>query len=295
MLQNIRKIGLVLFLFNVLFSAFSIDYDEVFSPNCAAMLRDERQLKFDLFLYQDFFSKNIELLNDLNNSDHSFTEDMKERLSILVDEEFADRVKKLEDRAFSLTDKGEKAFLLSLLNFDKYKIEFDIKKDKRSGQPFLEEADSYIKDALRANKKIAEFYSLHGEIQNQFIILKGGVSAIYYSTEAKKSYQKALRINKKDSNALLLMGIWYIFAPDIAGGSVDKALSFIEKARKYSTDEYELFLTYVWESLACSYSMKNTEAITAVNQAISIAPNNTWSNWILEELNAGRRPLDAML
>jgi len=295
MTKNICKIGFVLVMFSLAFQAVASGNKETLSSECSTLMDDERLLEYDLFLYQDFFSKDVELLNDLNNSGHSFTVNMKERLSALVDREFTDRFKTLEVRAEALTDKAEKAFVLSLLSFDRYKVEFDIKKDKRTGLPFLESADNYIKQALRSTKKIADFYSLNGEIQNQFIVLKGGISAIYYSTEAKKSYQKALQINKNDSKSLLLLGIWYLFAPDIAGGSIDKSLSLIENARNSSDDPYTVFLTYIWESLACSNGMKKAEAIIAVNNALSIAPENTWARWILEELKAGRRPLDTML
>ncbi len=266
----------------------------VLSSECAALVAEQSALERELFLYQDFFSKDPRLLKELRDSGRELGADTKKRLGGLVDGVFGARLDDLESRAAALADRYEESYILALLAFDRYKIEFEIKNDKRSSLLFLEKANELTRNALRSAKKSADYYRLYGEIQNQFIPLKGGVSVIYYSTEAKKAYQKALGLERDNARALLLLGIWNVFAPNIAGGSVVKALDLIRRARRSTDDPYLQFLTYVWESLAQSNALKKAEAVAAAREALAIAPNNTWAAWILQELQAGRRPLDSM-
>ncbi|GEM_PF-3314932 len=291
----IRKLVLILFIAGAVCQALAADNRKALSSECSAVMQELRSLEYDLFLYQGFFAKDPQLLRDLNDSGHAFTEEMKARLGKLIDGEFGERFKTLEARAASLADKYEKAFVLAAITYDLYKVEFELKKDKRTALPLLEKADALAKEFLRSKRKIVEFYRLNGEIQNQFIIHKGGMSAIYFSTECRKSYQEALKIKRDDAHTMILMGLWYLFAPDIAGGSSEKALSLIRKSRETTTDPYILFLSYIWESLACSNALKNAEALAAVGQALAIAPGNTWALWVQSEIKAGRHPLNQMM
>lgn len=269
--------------------------EDAYSQDLMLFMSEYYSVEKELFLYQDYFQKNPALLNSLYEQAHSQTEAMIKELSLLIDNEFGSKFEKLSTMVDLLSDNHDKEYALALLSFMQYKIEFEQKKNKRTALTFLEKADSHIQEALRSRKNHADFFRLHGEIQNQFILLRGGATAIFYSMESKKSYERALALNNQHAKSMLLLGVWYLFAPDIAGGSMQRSLAFIRKARNEAKDEYTLFLTFIWESLALSKAKNRAEAIDIVNKALQIAPNNTWANWILQELQAGKLPLDAMM
>ncbi|MBN1243434.1 MAG: hypothetical protein JXA15_12100 [Spirochaetales bacterium] len=276
------------------FTASAAKIDSL-SAACVAFVARHDALTAGLFLRQEFFRRDPALLAELMGSGHDFTASMRERLGGLIDDEFGETMAALEAEAARLPDAAERAYARALLAFDRYKIEFDLKKDKRSSLPHLEEADLLAREALRSKRRIADFHRLQGEIYNQFIPLKGGVSAIYFSTEAKKSYLAGLAIRKDHPHTLVLLGVWNLFAPEIAGGSKTRALDLFRDARRTPADDYPTFLSHLWESLAYSDLLRRPEAIEAIKRALAIAPENTWALWILAELEAGRRPLDVML
>lgn len=265
------------------------------SEDAKAYINSYYELRNKLFLYQDFMYQDSSLVVDLGAYGRLVSKDIQNRIDVLIEKNFSKDFNALNELVQKIEDRGERSFALSLGNYLLSQKEFELKGNKGNALSFLEASNSSVKEALRNGFMSAELFCLNGQIQNQFIVLKGGMNAIYYSTEARKNYQKALKLNNKHAHSTLLLGVWYMFAPDIAGGSIDKALSLLRKSRTLTEDSYIVFLSYVWESLALSSSMKTKESLEAIESALRIAPKNTWALWIQKETQEGKRPLDSMM
>lgn len=266
-----------------------------FSPEFMALREENRKVLEDIFLYQNFTEGNTRIAELMRQDRSKLTENEKNEFSSLLEQTFGVRLESLIAAAGKLSDPFERDYLSGLFFYDRYKIAFEIVNDRKTALYWLDKANERVGAAVKSNVHYADVYRLYGEIQNQYITLKGGYSAIYYSTEARKYFLRALKIDPKHAHSLLLLGIWNIFAPDIAGGSLEKALTYIRLAREHSSENYITFLSNVWVSITYVKALRRDDAMAAIDSAVRMAPNNTWAAWLKSEIAAGRNPLDRMM
>jgi len=291
-----KNVFILLMVVGITVMAFASGLRDVdFSPEFTTLLEENQNLLDDIFLYQNFTVGDNRLAELTRRDRGSLTEGEKAELSGLLQEAFGSRLESLAATAGALSEPFERDYLSGLVYYARYKIAFEIVNDRKNALIWLDKANDSAMAAVKLNVRYADAYRLYGEIQNQYIALKGGYSAIFYSTEAKKYFLRSLKIDPKHAQSLMLLGIWHLFAPDIAGGSVEKALTYIGQARENSTDEYVTFLSSVWQSIAYVKAMSWDDALSSISIAVGMAPNNIWAAWIQKEIAAGKNPLDSMM
>ncbi len=103
-------------------------------------------------------------------------------------------------------------------------------------EALIEEADA----AVASNAKSAEILVWNGIIKSAFAGVKGGMSALSYAKEARKSLEASLKIDDKalDGSAYASLGTLYSKVPGwpLGFGNDKKAAEFLTKALELNPD-----------------------------------------------------------
>ena len=98
--------------------------------------------------------------------------------------------------------------------------------------------------------------------------------------ENKKLYDAMLSSGCKKGLLYLHTGLWYAFAPSIAGGSDDKAKKYFGVAPHIGPTDYEKFFGYVYLS-QIEFKMGDKAACQAhLAEADKISPSNEYTNFV---------------
>lgn len=76
----------------------------------------------------------------------------------------------------------------------------------------------------------------------------GGMKLVKISNEAKNALIKSLEIDNENVFANISLATWYLYSPRIAGGSLEKAIEFLQKVSNIVKRNLEKYLTNVWLS-----------------------------------------------
>jgi tetratricopeptide (TPR) repeat protein len=110
---------------------------------------------------------------------------------------------------------------------------------------------------------------------------KGGIYMMTKGPQALKLLKKALSLDEKNYTAMNSLGMYYINAPAIGGGSVDKGIEVLQKALE-SKDEFDNFISNVWLGTAFQKKKNTDEASRHYQSALKIFPNCPWVKRLLQ-------------
>lgn len=189
------------------------------------------------------------------------------------------------DALASLTG-AEAKYYEAFWNFTRHQILSALDQD-REALAALEKARTLALELWEGKVIVqAELLRLLGDIHSRLIPYKGPMSTIALSNESKRYLETALQLDAKNSRALIGLGVWYLFAPPIAGGDLNVSRKSLELAYEYGTD-YERFLASTWQVFLNSRAMDRNAARRALAQAKALAPGNNWLQEIEEKLEQG--------
>lgn len=141
--------------------------------------------------------------------------------------------------------------------------------------------------AQRLTERAPEFsdgYRLLGESQMRIISLRGWFQALTHAGIAKNNLERALALDPKNAEAHLALGVYYLYAPTLFGGDLERALDEFRKSEALTSDETVRFLSYRWRGVAYAKLGKITEAREAFERALAIYPHSSWDRNELNKL-----------
>ena len=169
-----------------------------------------------------------------------------------------------------------------------YMREIDAK--SAAAKDFLMEQYNKV-DAWNQNHPVesrSEWYNLASyEVVNTAMPYIKYSRKVAYAMEEKKSY--AAMIAAKSGKGLLYLdsGLWYAFAPAIAGGDQAKALEFFEKATKIGPSDYEKFFGFVYLSQMQFKRGDTAVCFSLLDQADALLPGNVYIPFVRRLNKAG--------
>lgn len=101
-------------------------------------------------------------------------------------------------------------------------------------QEQLEQAEEYFEDALKLDKTSSEAHYMLGSVSMQLAASASIFSAPGYASTAKESLAKAIELEPSHIEAMIALAQFYIYAPSIVGGDIDKAEALAMQLAKYS-------------------------------------------------------------
>jgi tetratricopeptide (TPR) repeat protein len=109
--------------------------------------------------------------------------------------------------------------------------------------PYYLAAEQLARRLTELAPELAEGYRLLGESQMRIISLKGWLHALAHALEAKNNLERALELDPRNAEAHLALGVYYLYAPMLFGGSAEKALSELQQSEALTSDQTVLFLS----------------------------------------------------
>lgn len=129
------------------------------------------------------------------------------------------------------------------------------------------------------------------ELMSYIVYYCGLPEKISFGGKTKDIYKKVL---EKDSNnffALLGVGVGYMHAPKIAGGSDKKAFEYFNKALNNSNQKYQKYLSFVWLSQYYFKIKDNENYKKYIDMSIEIYPNGDLLKEAINRNNNKKKPL----
>jgi tetratricopeptide (TPR) repeat protein len=102
--------------------------------------------------------------------------------------------------------------------------------DKSKQIKLYEEGKGYAEKAKILYPDSPDAYHWYGVSLSLIIQAKGAITAISLGKTIKESFQKALELDPGHRRAMGGLGAWYLEAPAIAGGDIDKSIFYLSKA-----------------------------------------------------------------
>lgn len=130
----------------------------------------------------------------------------------------------------------------------------------------------------------SEGHRLLGETQMRIISLRGWLQALTHAGAAHNALERALELDPHNAEARLALGVYYLYAPALLGGNVERALREFHQIDALTSDETIRFLSYRWQGVAYTKLGKIEEAREAFRQALAIYPKSSWDQNELRKL-----------
>lgn len=176
-------------------------------------------------------------------------------------------------------------YLSAFYNFQVFQA-YEIYNDNEKAYEVLKLAESQIITFLET-ESYSRALSLYGDILVRGMSYIGGMTSINNSNKSKDLYERAIKGNSENAMAYIGLGLWYLFAPEIAGGSAEISQKLLDKASELG-DEYEKYLANTWLTFVYYKNMDNKRAKENINSIIVDYPNSQWLSNIKENLEDGR-------
>ncbi len=155
--------------------------------------------------------------------------------------------------------------------------------EKRAAVRAFTESGRWAEQALKCNKRSSDAHRILADSYMRLMDYHGTLYMMSKGPEAMKLLNKAISLDKKNYAAFNSLATYYLNAPAIGGGSVDKGIEGLRKALE-STDEHDNFLSYLWLGYAYRQAKKGEEARSYFLKALEIYPHSSWANEWLKEI-----------
>lgn len=150
--------------------------------------------------------------------------------------------------------------------------------------PYYEKAHQLARELTQRAPELSEGHRLWGESLMRVISLRGWFHALTHAEMAKSALKRALALDPQNAEAHLALGVYYLYAPGLLGGSLEKALEFFEQAEGFALDETTRFLTHRWRGVAYAKMGERAKARAFFRQALEIYPHSGWDRNELKKL-----------
>ncbi|TXJ48246.1 hypothetical protein [Brachyspira aalborgi] len=155
---------------------------------------------------------------------------------------------------------------------------------------------NYLKNQIDKNENYLSSNDIDylisvSELMSYIVYYCGLPEKISFGGKTKDIYKKVL---EKDSNnffALLGVGVGYMHAPKIAGGSDKKAFEYFNKALNNSNQKYQKYLSFVWLSQYYFKIKDNENYKKYIDMSIEIYPNGDLLKEAINRNNNKKKPL----
>ncbi len=128
-----------------------------------------------------------------------------------------------------------------------------------------------------------ESHRLAADSHAQLIEIKGAFYAIRNGGTILDLAEKAAELDPSNPKARLTLGLSYLNAPRMAGGSIEKALKELRNAEELAVTEEDRFSVYLWMGTALRKAEKFTESRMYLRRAGAIFPGNSLVRQMLRE------------
>lgn len=139
-----------------------------------------------------------------------------------------------------------------------------------------------ISKALKINPKSSDANRVLADTIMRLMDYKGAIYMMSKGPQALKLLNKALSLDEKNYAAMNSLGMYYIEAPAIGGGSVAKGMDILQKALE-SKDQYENFISNIWLGKAFQKKNNSSEGEQHFQKALGIYPNSPWVKELLQK------------
>jgi tetratricopeptide (TPR) repeat protein len=150
--------------------------------------------------------------------------------------------------------------------------------------PYYLTAEQIAQQLTERAPDISDGYRLLGEAQMRIISLKGWLQALTHAQTAKRNLERALELAPQNAEAHLALGVYYLYAPALFGGDLERALREFTESEALASDETVRFLSYRWQGVAYAKLGKTAEARAAFQRALTIYPKSGWDRNELNKL-----------
>jgi tetratricopeptide (TPR) repeat protein len=150
--------------------------------------------------------------------------------------------------------------------------------------PYYVTAERLALILTQSAPNFSDGHRLLGETRMRMISLQGWFHALAHAGAAKGSLERALQLDPTNAEAHLALGVYYLYAPQLLGGSPKRALAKLEASEALSSDETTRFLAYRWQGVAYTKLGKIEEAREAFLKALTIYPKSAWDQNELRKL-----------
>lgn len=155
--------------------------------------------------------------------------------------------------------------------------------DKQKAALDFTESNVLISKALNFNPKSSDANRVLADTIMRLMDYKGAIYMMAKGPQALKLLNKALSLDEKNYAAMNSLGMYYINAPAIGGGSVEKGIEVLQKALE-SKDEFDNFISNVWLGTAFQKKKNTSEASQYYQRALKIFPNSPWVKGLIQSL-----------
>jgi tetratricopeptide (TPR) repeat protein len=152
---------------------------------------------------------------------------------------------------------------------------------KREAARKFTESSELAQKALDAQGEFGEACRLLADAYQRLMNYNGMLFAMGKSSTVKKLLEKALAQDGQNYQAYISLGTYYLFAPAIGGGSVERAISLFHKGLE-SEDEFYDFSANIWLGAAYEKKQDFATARQFYQKALEIYPNSRWAQSSLQ-------------
>ncbi|MCD2349286.1 hypothetical protein LRB78_01100 [Borreliella americana] len=138
----------------------------------------------------------------------------------------------------------------------------------------------------------SDIYRILGDVNLMLLRYAGGAALSRLANEARKYFEKSLKINSKNSFANTSIASWYLYAPRVAGGDPNKTLSFAQLGFKHGQTDVEKYFANIWISQAHFLLKNEKESLKYILKAGEIFPNGAFYKMVLEQNKVGNLFMD---
>lgn len=152
------------------------------------------------------------------------------------------------------------------------------------------EAEDHFLSALDFAEKALEYgefsegLRILADTYAQLLKYNGLIYKVRKGRKVIELSEKAIKLDPSNVKAHLTLAVSYMYAPPIAGGSVDRTISMLLKVQGIARPTRpERFFLNAWLATAYAKKIQPSKARLYAQRALMIYPGNTWMRKLLEE------------